>query len=118
GLTPSCSPTRRSAPDRVTGSRRRSTAIRIARSRSSSGYFLGAAMTLILPWNESLHQTRYATRHVSTVLAQALAGTKDPKRRLELVNRVVEEFAADQDVLEPLEQLLSVHRSELAHTQD
>ena len=22
-------------------------------------YFLGAAMTLILPWNESLHQTRY-----------------------------------------------------------
>src|SRR5690606_430165 len=30
-------------------------------SRSSSGYFLGAAMTLILPWNESLHQTRGAT---------------------------------------------------------
>lgn len=55
------SPTRRKAPVLVAGSRRRSTAIRIARSRSSSGYFLGAAMTLILPWNESLHQTRHAT---------------------------------------------------------
>jgi len=54
-------PTRRNAPVLVPGSRRRSTAILIARSRSSSGYFLGAAMTLILPWNESLHQTRHGT---------------------------------------------------------
>ena len=28
------------------------------RFRSSSGYFLGAAMLLILPWIQSLHQTR------------------------------------------------------------
>ncbi len=39
-------------------SRRASTASRTARSRSSSGYFLGAPMTLTLPWNEILHQTR------------------------------------------------------------
>ena len=43
------------------GSRRRSTAILTARSPSSSGNPLGAAVTLILPWNESLHQTRYGT---------------------------------------------------------
>src|SRR5699024_12738735 len=30
----------------------------VALSRSSSGYFLGAAMLLILPWIQSLHQTR------------------------------------------------------------
>src|SRR5699024_8662900 len=30
----------------------------VALSRSSSGYFLGAAMLLILPWDQSLHQTR------------------------------------------------------------
>ena len=30
----------------------------MALSRSSSGYFLGAAMLLILPWIQSLHQTR------------------------------------------------------------
>ena len=52
-------------PDRVAGSRRASTAIRVARSRSSSGYFLGAAMTLILTWIESLHQTRYGTSRSS-----------------------------------------------------
>src|SRR5699024_9808597 len=34
------------------------TAILVALSRSSSGYFLGAAMLLILPWIQSLHQTR------------------------------------------------------------
>jgi hypothetical protein len=34
----------------------------VARSRSSSGYFLGAAMTLILQWIESLHQTRGETQ--------------------------------------------------------
>ncbi|GAA2152585.1 hypothetical protein GCM10009826_11000 [Humibacillus xanthopallidus] len=45
----------------MSGSRRRSTANLIARSRSSSGYFLGAGKTLILPWNESLHQTRNGT---------------------------------------------------------
>jgi hypothetical protein len=53
--------TRASAPDRVAESCRASTAIRVARSRSSSGYFLGAAMTLILTWIESLHQTRGGT---------------------------------------------------------
>ena len=59
GLIPSCSPTRCNAPGRLTGSRRASTAIRIARPRSSSGYFLGATMTLILSGIESLHQTRH-----------------------------------------------------------
>src|SRR4051795_5722774 len=61
GLIPSCSPIRASAPGLVAGSRRASTTIRVARSRSSSRYFLGAAMTLILPANESLHQTRRGT---------------------------------------------------------
>ena len=60
-IDPGRSPTRFNAPDLVSGSRRRSTAILIARSRASSGYFLGAATTLILPWNESLHQTRHGT---------------------------------------------------------
>src|SRR5699024_6856827 len=58
GLIPSCSPTRRNVPDLVAGSSRASTAILVALSRSSSGYFLGAAMLLILPWIQSLHQTR------------------------------------------------------------
>lgn len=62
GVVPSCSPTRRNGPDRVAGSRRASTANLIARSRSSSEYFLGAAMTLILAWIESLHQTRTRDR--------------------------------------------------------
>src|SRR5919107_1423653 len=61
GLMPNCSPIRFNAPDRVAGSRRASTASLVARSRSSSGYFLGAAMTLILTWIESLHQTRGGT---------------------------------------------------------
>ena len=52
------------------GSRRRSTAILIARSRSSSGYFLGAAMTLILSWNESLHQTRHGTVRTSEGISE------------------------------------------------
>src|SRR5690606_34508615 len=64
GLFRSGAATGRSAPVLVAGSRLRSTALRIARSRSSSGYFLGAAMTLILPRNESLHQTRGATIQV------------------------------------------------------
>src|SRR3954449_12809720 len=63
GLMPSCLPIRASAPERVAGSRRASTANRVARSRSSSGYFLGAAMTLILQWIESLHQTRGETMY-------------------------------------------------------
>ena len=45
-------------PDLVAGSRRASTAILIARPRSSSGYFLGTALTLILTCDESLRQTR------------------------------------------------------------
>ena len=40
---------------------RASTASRTAHSRSSSGDFLGAPLTLILPWIESLHQTRGGT---------------------------------------------------------
>jgi hypothetical protein len=32
--------------------------IRIARSRSSSGYFLGATMITVSPWFHALHQTR------------------------------------------------------------
>src|SRR5699024_839937 len=58
GLIPSRSPTRRNVPDLVAGSSRASTAILVALSRGSSGYFLGAAMLLILPWDQSLHQTR------------------------------------------------------------
>src|SRR5699024_1584508 len=58
GLIPSCSPTRRNVPDLVAGFRRASTAILVALSRSSSGYFLGAAILPILPWDQSLHQTR------------------------------------------------------------
>jgi hypothetical protein len=48
----------------VAGSLRASNAIRVARFRSSSLYFLGAAMTLIiLPRIESLHQTRGDSLH-------------------------------------------------------
>src|SRR3954447_21688771 len=65
GLMPNCLPTRANAPGWVAWSRRASTAIRVARSRSSSGYFLGAAMTLILTWIESLHRTRRGTVRVS-----------------------------------------------------
>jgi hypothetical protein len=46
---------------------------RLAHSCSSSGYFLGAAMTLILPLDESLHQTRRGTdAGALTVLPSAL----------------------------------------------
>src|SRR3954469_18195521 len=80
GLIPSCLPIRASAPRRVAGSRRASTAIRVARSRSSSGYFLGAAMTLILTWIESLHQTRGGTtaQDVST-LYERLWNSRPPR---------------------------------------
>ena len=61
-MIPSCSPTRRNVPDLVAGSSRASTAILVALSRSSSGYFLGAAMLLILPWDQSLHQTHGDTK--------------------------------------------------------
>ena len=37
---------------------RKPIAIRVARSLNASLYFRGAATTLVLPWNESLHQTR------------------------------------------------------------
>src|SRR5690606_4095683 len=56
GCMPSCSATRWIAPCFVAGSCRSSTAILVARSRNSSGYFLGAAMTLIL------HGLRASTR--------------------------------------------------------
>jgi len=79
GLIPSCSPTRCNAPGRVTGSRRASTAIRTARSRSSSGYFLGAAMTLILSGIESLHQTRHETSGWSSRAQERRRDTHYPR---------------------------------------
>ena len=48
GCIPSWLATRTIAPDLVAGSCLSSTAIRVARSRSSSPYFFGAAITLIL----------------------------------------------------------------------
>ena len=47
-VIPSCSPIRCSAPALRAGSCLASTASRVARSRNSSGYFFGAAVTLIL----------------------------------------------------------------------
>jgi len=44
-------------PASPAGSSRAATAILVALSRSSSGYYFGAAMVLILPWDHSLHQT-------------------------------------------------------------
>src|SRR5690606_22377964 len=80
-LTPSWSPIRAIAPGRVAGSRRASTAIRIARSRSSGGYFLGAGMTLILPRFESLHHTRHETHRlphqIQRIIRTARAGEQD-----------------------------------------
>ncbi|MCU1691845.1 MAG: hypothetical protein JWM64_936, partial [Frankiales bacterium] len=62
--------------------RRASTANRVARSRSSSGYFLGAAMTLILACDESLHQTRRETRAASqafrTLRQNVVEQTREP----------------------------------------
>src|SRR5699024_10165463 len=60
-LTPSRSAVRAIAPSRAAGFWRASTAIRVARSRSSSGYLLGAAMSGAVPRLESLHQTRHET---------------------------------------------------------
>jgi acetyl-CoA/propionyl-CoA carboxylase biotin carboxyl carrier protein len=61
GWISSCSAIRLIAPVFVAGSRRASSAIRVARCLSSSLYFRGAAMTLILHWFESLHHTRGAS---------------------------------------------------------
>lgn len=61
GWIPSRSPTRRNAPGLVAGSFRRSTAIRIARSRSSSGYFHGASHNSHPSLEWRLHQTRDET---------------------------------------------------------
>ena len=58
GGRPAPSAILRIAPLDPSGSRRASTAIRVARSRSSSGYFPGALMTVILPCVHRLHQTR------------------------------------------------------------
>src|SRR5699024_9571763 len=79
----SCSPTRRNVPDLVAGSSRASTAILVALSRSSSGYFLGAAMLLILPWDQSLHQTRGETPCRPSPIGPSAhgAGPRRPKRR-------------------------------------
>lgn len=61
GSIPNCPLIRTSAPRRVSGSRHASTGSRTARSRNSSGYFLRAPMTLIIPLSESVHQTRGGT---------------------------------------------------------
>ena len=59
GWTPNCSAIRVIAPREDSGSLRASSAIRVARCCSSTLYFLGTPMTLIiLPRIESLHQTR------------------------------------------------------------
>ncbi len=49
GLIPSCCPIRGHAPTRVSGSCFASSTIRTARSRSSSGYFLGATIYIAPP---------------------------------------------------------------------
>ena len=61
GCTPSWSAIRRIAPLLDAGSRLASTARRVARSRNSSGYFRGAAMTPNPPGVRCLHQTRGGT---------------------------------------------------------
>src|SRR5699024_6597733 len=54
-------------------------------SRSSSGYFLGAAMLLILPWIQSLHQTRGDSAHPRAWSATLVSGWS--LRRLYLVRK-------------------------------
>ncbi len=79
-LIPSCSPTRRQAPVTVTPSSplsTRSRTGRMARSRASSGYFLGAAMTSILRWLEASidagtvhsHESRPLWQHRAAAIA-------------------------------------------------
>ena len=63
------------APVFVAGFWRASSAIRVARSLSSSLYFRGAAMTLILHWIESLHQTRGASDSEARATVGELLGT-------------------------------------------
>ena len=77
GCMPSCSATRAIAPGFVAGSARSSTAIRVARSRSSSGYFLGGAMTLILH-GLSFHQTRGDSQSSKTVIRSVKARGSRP----------------------------------------
>jgi hypothetical protein len=76
---PSWSAIRFTAPTRACGSYRASTAILVARSRNSSGYFRGATMLQILPGLRCLHQSRGETvlfspsttrRHVHNVPGQ------------------------------------------------
>ncbi|GAA1297105.1 hypothetical protein GCM10009590_30190 [Brachybacterium alimentarium] len=52
-------------PGLVDGSCRDRTVILMALSRSSLGCFLGADMLLILPWIQSLHQSRAGSDHNS-----------------------------------------------------
>jgi len=59
-LIPSCSPIRTHALGRLAGSLRASNVNLIARSRSSSGYFRGAAIA-DPPWLDGVHQTRHKT---------------------------------------------------------
>src|SRR5262245_7932413 len=73
GLIPSCSPARRRAPGLVAGSFHASIASRIARSRSSSGYFRSAGISRPPPRLDGVHQTRSLT-HLTRSEATAGGG--------------------------------------------
>src|SRR5690606_1247940 len=77
GCIPSCSATRAIAPCFVAGSCRSSTAIRVARSRNSSGYFLGAAMTLILHGLKASTRPGAVQAMDQSALLELLAALKD-----------------------------------------
>ncbi len=65
--TPNCSPTRAQAEVTLSassGSSSKSATSRTARSRISSGYFLGAATALILQGVESPHQSRCGPKNI------------------------------------------------------
>lgn len=61
GLVLGCFPVRATAPDLVAESCRTSTAMRVARSRSSSGFLLSAPTTYVIPWIDSLHRICHGT---------------------------------------------------------
>jgi DNA-binding CsgD family transcriptional regulator len=76
-LIPNCSPIRTHALGRLAGSLRASNVNLIARSRSSSGYFRGAAI-LDPPWLDGPHQTRHETSFSAGDLAEALRRRLNP----------------------------------------
>lgn len=84
GLMPSCCPIRLHAPVRVIGSYFASSTIRTARSRSSSGYFLGATIDLVPPG--LMVSIKPGTRHryqrrASSEPGLALIGVDNPTTR-------------------------------------